>query len=127
MGYSIAVANVNAIHDANDALIGIPVEHWKGVFRPIILGWIPAVLFSDQWNIVIALTVYNLAVFWIAFDLLFNYHYGNDLTYIGNTAFLDKLARRLGDTRIESFRLYLILKFLILVFSIIYVLAFYEV
>ena len=112
MGISVAVSIITAVVESYfDAKKNKPIEHIlsatvRGLGAVVVVYFIPGtVLFQVLFTGVV------LVVYWIVFDLCYNLFKGNDWGYVGNTAVLDRFARKYIGQGFD----YLFVKFFLLV------------
>ncbi len=121
MGIVVLVSIVTAVVESYfDAKKNRPIEHIlsaivRGVVTIVVVYFMPV---SILFKFLFAGAV--LVVYWIVFDLCYNLFKGNKWGYVGNTAFLDRFARKYIGTGFD----YLFVKFYllaVLVFTMLFI------
>ena len=79
------------------------IEHWfSSIIRFILIALSSTFLFFWSSSPIYYITVFtglNLGLFWIVFDFSYNMHRGMNWYYIGKTAPLDKIARKITGNK----------------------------
>lgn len=124
--FSAYFAEWYASYDFKEYTQGYILEHWpRSVIRFVVLsvGSVWAVWLSEHDLTFIDVTLfigYSCSVFWLWFEFRFNYMIDEtNPFYIGNTAWSDKMFRKLGISGLQLFyfKIGLVITILISIFA----------